>query len=291
MAFLLICFHFAAQVFSETLPALPQDVLFDNWQVTWTSASEESTVTYTVRKPAPVITKTVKTWSDGASQQLQDCFDRTNWGIFEHRDLNVFTDSVLCYIKHCTDTVTVDKPIRIYPNQKPWMTREVHWLLEERDTALSLRSEDEALYSTARANLRRGIIEAQLAYKRRIEDHLDSNNSQQVWQGVQHLTNYRTTIGAAEGDASLAEDLNTFFARFESEPPEAATSHPTVRSSFTLILKEHELRHTMWTINSSKAAGPDGVTGRVLKDCADQLAGVFTRSSTSPLPSPPSHPV
>ncbi|KAM9802249.1 interferon gamma receptor 2 isoform X3 [Syngnathus typhle] len=49
MAFLLICFHFAAQVFSETLPALPQDVLFDNWQVTWTSASEESTVTYTVR--------------------------------------------------------------------------------------------------------------------------------------------------------------------------------------------------------------------------------------------------
>ncbi|XP_068507739.1 interferon alpha/beta receptor 1 isoform X6 [Syngnathus scovelli] len=49
MAFLLICFHFVAQVFSETLPALPQDVLFDNWQVTWTSASEESTVSYTVR--------------------------------------------------------------------------------------------------------------------------------------------------------------------------------------------------------------------------------------------------
>ena len=230
-----------------------------------------------IRKSAPVITKTVKTWPEDASQQLQDCFDRTNWDIFEHQDLNVFTDSVLCYIKHCTDTVTVDKRIRLYPNQKPWMTREVLRLLEERNTALSLRSEDEALYSTARANLRRGIREAQLDYKRRIEDHLDSNNSREVWQGVQHLTNYRTTIGAAEGDASLAEELNTFFARFETKPPEAATSHTTVHSSFTLTVEEHEVRRTLRAINPRKAAGPDGVTGRVLKDCADQLAGVFTK--------------
>ncbi|XP_019731255.1 interferon gamma receptor 2 isoform X1 [Hippocampus comes] len=47
--FLLICFHFATQVFSEAPPALPQEVLFDNWQVTWTPASEENNVTYTVR--------------------------------------------------------------------------------------------------------------------------------------------------------------------------------------------------------------------------------------------------
>lgn len=31
------------------------------------------------------------------------------------------------------------------------------------------------------------------------------------------------------------------------------------------------------TVNPRKAAGPDGVTGRVLKDCADQLMRVFTR--------------
>ena len=228
-----------------------------------------------VRRTAPTIIKTVKTWPDDASQQLQDCFDNTNWDIFEHQDLNVFTDSVLCYIKHCTDTVTVDKRIRVYPNQKPWMTREVQRLLKARDIAF--RSEDRALYNTARTNLRRGIREAKSDYRRKIEDHLDSNNSRQVWQGVQQLTNYRTTIGAVEGDATLAEELNTFFARFEAEPPEAATSHPTVHSSFTLTVEEHDVRRTLRAINPRKAAGPDGVTGRVLKDCADQLAGVFTR--------------
>ncbi|KAJ8352952.1 hypothetical protein AAFF_G00132150 [Aldrovandia affinis] len=136
--------------------------------------------------------------------------------------------------------VTVDKRIRVYPNQKPWMNREVQQLVKERNSAF--RAGDRAHYSTARANLKRGIREAKADYRRKIEDHLDSNNSRQVWQGVQHITNYKTNLGAAEGDASLAEELNLFFARFEVEPPEA-TPHPTVHSSTTLTVEEHEVAH------------------------------------------------
>ncbi|KAK3548145.1 hypothetical protein QTP70_004851 [Hemibagrus guttatus] len=50
-----------------------------------------------------------------------------------------------------------------------------------------------------------------------------------------------------------------------------------VHSSFTLTAEEHEVRCTLWAINPRKAAGPNGIPGRVLKDCVDQLAGVFTR--------------
>ncbi|KAJ8417785.1 hypothetical protein AAFF_G00226280 [Aldrovandia affinis] len=92
--------------------------------------------------------------------------------------------------------VTVDKRIRVYPNQKPWMNREVQQLVKERNRAF--RAGDRAHYSTARANLKRGIREAKADYRRKIEDHLDSNNSRQVWQGVQHITNYKTNLGAAE---------------------------------------------------------------------------------------------
>ncbi|KAK0146537.1 hypothetical protein N1851_014143 [Merluccius polli] len=185
-------------------------------------------------KTAPTITKTVTTWPEGATQQLQDCFDRTNWGVFEHQVLEVFTDGVLCYIKNCIDTVTVDKRIRVYPNRKPWMNREVQQLLKERITAF--KSGDKALYSTARANLKRGIRKVKADYRRRIEDHLDSNDSRQVWQGVQHFTNYRANLGAADGDIALAEELNLFFARFEVTPPGTASPHPTVHSSLNLTL-------------------------------------------------------
>ncbi|KAK3541571.1 hypothetical protein QTP86_031647, partial [Hemibagrus guttatus] len=210
-----------------------------------------------------------------ASQQLEDYFDRTNWDIFEHPDLEVFTDSVLCYIKNCIDTVTVDKRIRVYPNQKPWMNREVQRLLKERNNAF--RSGNRTLYSTAQANLNIGIRKAKSDYRRRIEDHLNSNNSRQVWQGVRHLTNYRANLGAADGDATLAEELNLFFACFDVEPLETATVQPMVHSSLTLTAEEHEVRCTLWAINPRKAARPDGIPGHVLKDCADQLAGVFTR--------------
>ncbi|RXN18056.1 RNA-directed DNA polymerase from mobile element jockey-like protein [Labeo rohita] len=60
-----------------------------------------------------------------------------------------------------------------------------------------------------------------------------------MWQGVQHLTNYRTNIGAAEGDLALAEELNIFFARFEATAPETAQPHQA-HSSMILTFEEHE---------------------------------------------------
>lgn len=109
----------------------------------------------TLRKNSPITTRTVKPWPEGASQQLQDCFRTTDFGIFEHPDLNMFNHSVLSYSQHCTDTVTVEKHIRVYPNRKPWMTSKVQKLLKQRNKAF--RSGDVALYSSACACLKRTI--------------------------------------------------------------------------------------------------------------------------------------
>lgn len=56
----------------------------------------------------------------------------------------------------------------------------------------------------------------------------------------------RTSIlAAAEGRASLAEKLNHFFAHFEVESLETASSHPLAHSSHTLLVKECRVRHTL----------------------------------------------
>ena len=90
------------------------------------------------RKTKPII-KTVKTWPEGALSQLQDCFAHTDWSILEQQDLQGFTDTVLSYIKYCTDNVTVDKNIKVYPNRKPWMTSEVQSLLRARNAAFKTK--------------------------------------------------------------------------------------------------------------------------------------------------------
>ncbi|KAK0146581.1 hypothetical protein N1851_014085 [Merluccius polli] len=41
-----------------------------------------------IRKSAPITIKTVKTWPEGAMEQLQNCFEITDWSVFENRTLN-----------------------------------------------------------------------------------------------------------------------------------------------------------------------------------------------------------
>ncbi|XP_013766202.1 CD109 antigen [Pundamilia nyererei] len=57
------------------------------------------------------------------------------WSVFEQDDLQTHTTTVLGYIKHCMDTVTTEKRVRVYPNRKPWMTSKVQALLKARNSA------------------------------------------------------------------------------------------------------------------------------------------------------------
>ncbi|KAK1784721.1 hypothetical protein P4O66_003400 [Electrophorus voltai] len=96
-------------------------------------------------------------------------------------------------------------------------------------------------------------------------------------------------------DESLENELNTFFARFEATSSSAnasstnansasangtistangACGEPTIEQRH-LIIMESDVRRVFKRVNTRKVAGPDGICGRVLKACADQLAPVF----------------
>lgn len=49
MLFSVLCVLFGVQVLSEEAPAQPEDIHVDNWLLTWTPASEEKDITYTVQ--------------------------------------------------------------------------------------------------------------------------------------------------------------------------------------------------------------------------------------------------
>ncbi|KAK0155002.1 RNA-directed DNA polymerase from mobile element jockey [Merluccius polli] len=69
-------------------------------------------------------------------------------------------------------------------------------------------------YSAARAALRRGISSAKLVNKNRIVAH--SSNSWQVWEGIRAITDYKgVSSPPVNSSATLAEELNIFYARFD----------------------------------------------------------------------------
>ncbi|KAI4901822.1 hypothetical protein NFI96_010215 [Prochilodus magdalenae] len=131
---------------------------------------------------------------------VHDCFEHTDWQMFREAatysnttDLEEYTTSVTSYIGKCIDDVTVSKTITTRPNQKPWMTAEVHALLKARDSAF--KEGDKAALRKARAKLSRGIREAKRAHGQSIHSHFrDSGDTRRMWQGIQAITDVRKTL-------------------------------------------------------------------------------------------------
>ena len=78
-----------------------------------------------------------------------------------------------------------------------------------------------------------------------------------------------------------ANELNTFYTRFDVE--DFSEEHDRIRSDFedsdsfaiNFETTEDEVRNLFKACNPKKAPGPDGISPRVLKKCADQIAFIF----------------
>lgn len=105
------------------------------------------------------LVKTVNLWLPVADFSLftlpshrleHDCFQGNS-------DINIYIHSVLDHINKCVVTITTCKRIKTFPNQKPWLNKEIHHLLKAGDT--TFRSGYQEANSSSSANLRRGIID------------------------------------------------------------------------------------------------------------------------------------
>ncbi|KAK1787328.1 hypothetical protein P4O66_002830 [Electrophorus voltai] len=190
-------------------------------------------------------------------------------------NLEEYTASVTGYISKCIDDVTVSKTITTHPNQKPWMTAEVRMLLRTRDSAF--RTGDRAALRKTRAKLSRAIREAKRAHAQRIHGHFkDTGDTRRIWEGIQAITNYRNISPSCDSDATLPDALNDFYAWCEAQNNVVAEKPIPPQNDQVLCLTAIDVRHTLRGVNPRKAAGPDNILGRVLRECADQLADVLT---------------
>uniref|UniRef100_A0A3B1K0V6 Reverse transcriptase domain-containing protein n=1 Tax=Astyanax mexicanus TaxID=7994 RepID=A0A3B1K0V6_ASTMX len=217
-----------------------------------------------------------------SSEALQDCFSTTDWNMFREAathnnstDIQEYTETVSAYITKCIDDVTDLKTITVRANQKPWLTGEVHKLLKARNAAYT--AGDQAGLRTARANLSRGIRKAKRQYSKKISQRFsDSRDTRNLWQGIQSITGYKPHPQTCNSDTSLLNDLNGFFARFEPLNNTLAQKSIPPPGDQVLTLSQDSVRRAFSRINARKSPGPDNIPGRVLKDCAWELAEVYT---------------
>lgn len=80
----------------------------------------------TVLKREKVQTKDIKDWTEESVLCLHECFDCTDWDMLKEAcgdDLDELADVTCSYATFCRDMIIPCKRVKVYPNNKPWITK------------------------------------------------------------------------------------------------------------------------------------------------------------------------
>ncbi|KAI3358926.1 hypothetical protein L3Q82_015317 [Scortum barcoo] len=178
----------------------------------------------------PVTTRSVRRWSPEKESALRDCFNTTVWDVLMNphgEDIEGMTHCLTDYLNFCADVVSPVKTVRCYPNNKPWVTREVKTVLNKKKAAF--RSRDREAMKAAQQEVKHCVKEAKDSYRRKVEQKLRENNMREVWEGVRTITGLNTKTKAVGGTMERANELNDFFNRFNQPlaPPPPPSPQPS----------------------------------------------------------------
>ena len=92
-----------------------------------------------LKREKPVV-KNIQSWTEDSIEELRGCFDATEWDLFFNDQVScnnpeVLNDTVTSYINFCVDSVIKTKEVRIYPNNKPWVNKEIKHILNKKKIA------------------------------------------------------------------------------------------------------------------------------------------------------------
>ena len=84
------------------------------------------------------VTKQRYAWTDDSTEELRAAFDCTDWDLLFNSasSLDEATDAITSYVKFCVDTIIPRKTFKMFPNNKPWVTKELRDLLKVKNGAL-----------------------------------------------------------------------------------------------------------------------------------------------------------
>ncbi len=248
----------------------------------------------------PPVVREVTRWSSHSEATLQASLDDVDWDMFRasSSDVSEFTEVALSFVNTLTEQATETVTIKTFSNQKPWVDRTIRDAVNHRTAAYNagILSGNMGEYKASWYALRRAVRAAKRRYNERIESHFQLNDSRRMWQGLKTICSSGNNSSVeVRADPLLAEELNTFYGRFErnggATQPISASGSSRQSSNHVFTMSEDDVRRELRRVNVRKAAGPDGITGRVLRSCADQLAGLFTSIfneslATSVVPTP-----
>ncbi|XP_033113622.1 uncharacterized protein LOC117114163 [Anneissia japonica] len=226
----------------------------------------------------------VRKWSPEAEEALITEFEKTDWNIFtDEEDLNGITNAVSAYINFCIEKCVPVKTVKIYPNNKPWITKAVKLLLCEKRQAFKLGDTNRMKRLTS--EIKPEIKKQKNIFRKKVEQNFKSNNMKKVWQGMKLMSGYTNSgnipTPIPNVTVQYVNELNEFYNRFngydfKEERRPLFNSCRVTEEDPKFIVSISDVHNEFMKLNPSKAAGPDKIPPRVLNACSPHLDGIFT---------------
>ena len=137
------------------------------------------------------------------------------------------------------------------------------------------------------------ICQAKLWFKQKVEDEFRRINAKAAFQHLGTMmddgdSSRSDQLPASTDPVTFATNLNNFFNRFDNADFSVECLHlmtvaPVVEGS--VIISVDEVRTQFQKTKATKAAGPDGISARLLNSCADSIAPAFQPLFQASVPS------
>ena len=228
-----------------------------------------------IKREKPTEVKITK-WSTDTVEALRACFDITDWTVFQLDNGNYDIEAMTDYINFCADCNIPSKTVKCYPNNKPWVTKDLKLLINQKKAAFLANDIDNL--KIINGNLKKAIVSKKKIYKQKIEDQLKSNDSRKAWDGLKTITGYKkeSNLPNVENNETFANELNDFYSRFDthdfSKECDILLKQLHVKNDQSPLISIPDVNSALSKIKTRKAPGPDRVSGKVLKECRLQLA-------------------
>ena len=218
-------------------------------------------------KRASVATRQRYIWSDYVTEKLQACLDCTDWNVLlddsatPHEAAEVVTD----YINFCVDTNVPCKTSKVYPNNKPWVSKELRDLMNLKNDALCRGNRVEVM--NVQKLIKEKVKSCKEAYKEKIEKSFKDNEIKTAWKTLQTVTDYRRKSGVHQSIVcqSFVNNLNDFYCRFD-ENDFSRENEELVKKLRTkvdesdgnrkIVVSEHDVRVILGRVKVHKAQNP-----------------------------------
>lgn len=239
----------------------------------------------TVLKREKTVIKEIRMWSEDAVSCLKDCYSCTDWNIFKQDcgdDLDSMVDVTCSYMAFCRDMIIPCKKVKIYSNNKPWVTKSVKSCLQRKKIAFKHGTTMDLHVATK--DLKVEILKAKQSYKEKLENKMASKNPGSAWANMKTIVGLHNSdcsnqiiLNGFSSDLELANALNDFYCRFDNLNFNKEIQELSVKlmddQHFNIDLQDVEKAFRQ--VKANKSPGPDSICGRLLKSCAKELSPVF----------------